>query len=140
MARILVIDDDEAFCGLVSLSLARAGHEVASTDDAATATRHVARGSVDLILLDLTMPKMNGEVFLEVLRTDTVRRSTPVIIVSAAIGSERFKRAEALGIQGAVDKTTLKYPELVRLVDSLLARKSGASGGRPNRGVENGHS
>jgi len=123
MGRILVIDDEPTFCRIVSLELSRAGHEVTSTDDGATAIRLVDRGAVDLILLDLTMPKMNGEVFLEVLRTNARRRSTPVIIVSAAIGSERFKRAEALGIEGAIDKTTLKYPDLVRLVNTFLVDK-----------------
>ena len=123
MGRILVIDDDPTYCRLVSLYLSRAGHEVTSTDDGLMATRLVARGTVDLILLDLSMPKMNGEVFLELLRTDTQRRATPVIVVSAAIGSERFKVAEKLGIQGSVDKTTLKYPELVNLVNSLFAGK-----------------
>ena len=123
MGRVLVIDDDPTYCKVVSVYLSRDGHEVTSTDDGLTATRLVARGTIDLVLLDLNMPKMNGEVFLEVLRTDARRRSTPVIIVSAAIGSERFKHAEALGIQGAVDKTTLDYPELVRLVNSLLAGK-----------------
>ena len=123
MGKVLVIDDDVTYCRLVSTYLARAGHEVTSIDDAANATRLVARGGIDLILLDLTMPKMNGEVFLEVLRTDTLRRATPVIIVSAGIGSEQFKRAEALGIQGAVDKRKLEYPELVRLVNNLLDGK-----------------
>jgi two-component system, chemotaxis family, chemotaxis protein CheY len=123
MGNVLVIDDDPTYCKLVSLHLSRAGHEVTSTDDGATATGLIARGAVDLVLLDLNMPKMNGEVFLEVLRTDARRRSTPVIVVTAAIGSDRFKHAQALGIQGAVDKTTLKYPELIALVNSFLAGK-----------------
>src|SRR4051812_45931334 len=112
MGRVLVIDDDPTYCKLVSLTLSRAGHEVTSSDDGATAIRLVARGTVDLVLLDLNMPKMNGEVFLEVRRPDARRRSPPVIVVTAAIGGEQFKRAEALGIQGSVDKTKLKYPEL----------------------------
>lgn len=122
MGKILVIDDDLTFCRLVSTYLSRAGHEVSSIDDGNAAIRLVTRGGIDLILLDLSMPKMNGEIFLEVLRTDSARRETPVIVVTATIDSDAFRRCEALGIQGAIDKTTLKYPDLVEAVNALLGK------------------
>jgi len=123
MGKILVIDDDPTYCRLVSTYLTRAGYEVTSTDDGEVAIRLVSRGGIDLVLLDLSMPKMNGEIFLEVLRTDKARQSTPVIVVTATIDGDAFRRCEALGIQGAIDKTTLKYPEVVEAVNAFLSNK-----------------
>ena len=120
MGRILVIDDDPTYCKVVSVHLSRAGHEVSSTDDGKTAMGLIARGGIDLVLLDLSMPKMLGPAFLEVLRSDASRRVTPVIIVSANLEGEHFAEARKLGIQGVFDKTTLKYPELIEAIEGLL--------------------
>jgi CheY-like chemotaxis protein len=123
MARILVLDDDRTYCRTVSIYLSRAGHEVTSLDDGLVVMRSVVRHTVDLILLDLSMPKMDGEVFLEVLRSQEEWRWMPVIIVTSTPQGEKFERAKALGIQGAFDKTKLNYFDLLSAIDRVLLQR-----------------
>ena len=125
------MDDDPIFCKRARLTLERGGHEVSTTDSGGDALRSVIRGQVDAILLDLSMPKMDGAVFLEMLRTCGRWSATPVIIVTANVESDQFARVKKLGFAAAFDKTRLDFADLLACADALLA-------GNPCRGNVDG--
>ena len=63
-ARILVIDDEESMCDFMEIMLSREGHEVDKTDSGNKAVELSNQESYDLIIADLMMPEMSGDIWL----------------------------------------------------------------------------
>jgi two-component system nitrate/nitrite response regulator NarL len=103
--RILIVDDHTLFRRGFSLLLQRLypETEIEEASDVATALDVVRRTAVDLVLLDLAMPGMEGFSGLEQLR-DAVP-SAAIVIVSAISDSDRIREALERGARGYVLKT-----------------------------------
>ena len=84
-ARILMVDDDPGIRDVVSDFLGRHGYRVETAADAEEMERALARGPVDLIVLDVMMP---GEDGLAVCRRLTSSESAPPIIMLSAMGED----------------------------------------------------
>lgn len=82
---ILVVDDDRDILDAIEEALQREGYRVVSAGNGAEAIAVLARERIDLILLDLLMPTMNGWEFLDS-RAGDAASTPPLIIVSAAPG------------------------------------------------------
>ncbi len=80
---LLVVDDDPANRELLARRLTRQGFEVLVADGGASALRVLAERAVDLVLLDLVMPGMNGDEVLARLKADPAWREVPVVMLSA---------------------------------------------------------
>lgn len=78
MARILIIDDEELFCGYLSHLVSRMGHEATCTPNLAGGLRAVQGGAFDVVLLDVSLPDGNG---LEVLPRIKTAPSCPEVII-----------------------------------------------------------
>ena len=63
--RVLVVDDEAAICRAVVTYLQRAGYEVTSTQSGDTAINYMKREHVDVLLVDLRIPDMRGDVVFE---------------------------------------------------------------------------
>ncbi|MFQ5893890.1 MAG: PleD family two-component system response regulator [Nitrospinota bacterium] len=83
---ILVVDDLEDNRDLLSQWLERHSYEVVTAASGQEAFERLAAGPIDLILLDIHMPKMDGFEFLRRLRGDEELRWVPVICVTAHFG------------------------------------------------------
>ena len=70
MARILVIDDDDAFRRMLRRTLERAGHSVTEAGDGAQGLKVLRDIAVDLVITDLIMPEMEGIETIRALRHD----------------------------------------------------------------------
>ncbi len=98
MGKVLVTDDEERVLVVVKRSLVNEGHSVATARDGVLALERLVADDIDLVLLDLVMPRCNG---LQVLTTMRERGdSRPVIVLSAV--TEVSARVQALD-SGAVD-------------------------------------
>jgi CheY-like chemotaxis protein len=81
-ALLMVIDDDEDIREIIKLILEMEGYRVTTAEDGFSALRQIsANGPPALILLDLMMPRMEGEQFMKKLRESSLPR-IPVIIMS----------------------------------------------------------
>jgi DNA-binding response OmpR family regulator len=120
-ARILVVDDDEQLRSLLLLVLDGEGYTVLTASDAAGAVREVERGSVDLVVLDISLGPDDGRMVLGKIRE---MGSLPVILISGK--SDTADRVLGLRL-GADDYLTKPFSpvELVARVESVL-RRSGA--------------
>jgi DNA-binding response OmpR family regulator len=81
--KILVVDDEPDVLQIVSQRLVREGFDVAGAIDGEEALSKFSEFDPDLVLLDLTMPKLNGFEVLKQIREKYTDRWRPVIIISA---------------------------------------------------------
>jgi len=94
----MVVDDEERIRTLITRSLASEGHRVVSANDGISALDRLAAEDVDLVLLDLAMPRCNGLSVLSSLRER--QDETPVIVLTGV--TDIAARVQALE-RGAVD-------------------------------------
>jgi DNA-binding response OmpR family regulator len=98
MSKLLVADDEPRVVSLLSRFLVAEGHSVVTAGDGAAALEVLREHDVDLVLLDMVMPRCNGLQVLTELRKDD--KAPPVIVLSAV--NEVAARVQALD-RGAVD-------------------------------------
>jgi DNA-binding response OmpR family regulator len=91
--KILVVDDEPDIVQVVSGRLKREGFEVATAFDGEEALTKFAEFDPDLVLLDLTMPKLNGFEVLKHIREKYTDRWRPVIIISAQTELETLRKS-----------------------------------------------
>lgn len=112
--RILVVDDVPALRRLVGEMLKENGHTVASAGSGEEALALARRMSLDLIILDITMPDMDGYEVCRRLKADENTSAVPVIFISAL--GETFEKVQAFSV-GGIDYITKPFQ-----VDEVLAR------------------
>ena len=78
--KILVIDDDTAVTDLLSVLLRSQGFDVAATNSSSDGLSYIRENELDLIVLDLMMPEMDG---WEVCRSVRTFSQVPIIVLSA---------------------------------------------------------
>ncbi len=118
MARVLVVDDDRTVREVVVSYLRAHEHEVVEVADGEAALDVVRDGPVDLVVLDLMLPGIDG---LEVCRRIRATADTPVVMLTAL--GEETDRVVGLEV-GADDYVTKPFSprELALRVDSVLRR------------------
>ena len=80
MSKVLIIDDDEELCDLVSEYLTVEGFETTAVHDGQTGLDHALSGEYDLAILDVMLPKLNG---FDVLRNLREKSGLPVLMLTA---------------------------------------------------------
>jgi DNA-binding response OmpR family regulator len=93
MDKILIIDDDEELCDLVSEYLGGEGFDVDCVNDGETGLKRALEGDYDMAILDVMLPKMNGVDVLKNLRTTS---TLPILMLTArGDDAERITGLEA---------------------------------------------
>jgi DNA-binding response OmpR family regulator len=118
--RILVVDDEAIVTEVVERYLLREGYQVTIVRDGAAALEAVARDSIDLIVLDLMLPKIDG---LDVCRRIRAESRVPIIMLSAK--NEESDKILGLGL-GADDYLAKPFSprELVARIQAVLRRSA----------------
>lgn len=128
MASVLLIEDDIDLRRLVATALGRSGHQVESAATAMDALQAVSGASIDVIILDLGLPDMDGEDLLRMLRSVT---STPVIVATARGADETVVSTLDAGADDYLVKP-FSVDQLQARVRAVLRRtaEDSAGGGR----------
>ena len=121
MAKILIIEDNQANMKLASLLLHNAGHSVLSAVDAETGLTLARAGQPDLILMDIQLPGMDGLAATALLKQDPATASIPIIALTAMAMKEDQEKTRAAGCDAYIAKP-LRYRELYVAIDALLAK------------------
>lgn len=82
MANILVVDDEKALQELIAAVLQRDGHGVRAVQNGEECLSALGQSTPDLIIMDITMPGMDGYTLMTHLSSDGATRDIPVVIVS----------------------------------------------------------
>lgn len=94
MGVILVVDDEPVTQLMLGLMLQRSNYKVITAVDGQEAMNHLAIEKVDLAIIDVNMPKMDGMTMLQRLRADKRYENLPVIMFTAQ-GQERVREEAA---------------------------------------------
>ncbi len=96
MARILVIDDSAHIRDTLANCLPKLGHDVVHASDGETGLAKADPAWVDLVLLDVELPRMSGLTVCGTLKRDEARRSLPVVMMTGRpTGAVRLQAAKA---------------------------------------------
>jgi PleD family two-component response regulator len=126
--RVLIVDDDLVVLESLRQCLTDAGFEVETRSQPLGTSQWIAQNDVDIVLLDLTMPAMNGADLATFLKKRGLTRRLSVILHSGKNGSELGPTVKLTGALGAIVKTsdTASFlGEFERLVDRHFRMKEG---------------
>ena len=122
MARILLVEDNEISREILSRRLRKAGHDIAEAADGAQCLSAAVRLHPDLILLDMTLPGINGWEAARELRARGETSSIPVIALTAhTLASDRDRAIQA-GCDDFEPKP-VELPRLLQKIEALLSRQ-----------------
>jgi DNA-binding response OmpR family regulator len=118
---ILIIEDDNFLQGLEAKKLKNEGYEALVAANSVEAFKIIdSRIHIDLILLDLLLPEVDGFTILEKIRKGDIIPGIPVIVFSNLSEEKDIKRAKDLGISEFMVKSNFTLDELTEKVKSLI--------------------
>lgn len=125
MAKVLIVEDEKAIVDLIAFNLKREGYEVQEAYDGQQGLEKAQAQDIDLVLLDVMLPYMDG---FEVLRRLRQKSDVPVLMVTA----REEERDKILGLEtGADDYITKPFStkELTARVKANIRRRLTDMGG-----------
>ena len=121
--NILVVEDEPAIQELLALNITQAGHNAMRALSAEHAQELLREAMPDLILLDWMLPGMNGLEFARKLKSDTLTKSIPIIMLTAR--GDEYDKVRGLEV-GADDYVTKPFSprELNARIKAVLRRRA----------------
>lgn len=123
MARILLVEDNEMNRDMLSRRLQRKGYEVEMAVDGKQGVEMARTGGYDLVLMDMSLPEVDGWEATRQLRAAPETEHVPIIALTAhAMAGDREKALEA----GCDDYDTkpIELPRLLGKIEALLAKNA----------------
>jgi len=124
--KLLLVEDNETNRDMLSRRLERKGYQVVLAADGQSGVEMAQSQTPDLILMDMSLPVLDGWEATRRLKADIATRHIPVIALTAhAMSSDRDKALEA----GCDDYDTkpVEMPRLLGKIEALLSRAQGES-------------
>ena len=129
MPTIMVVDDDGNIRAILKYCFERERCTVQAATNGLEALEKVGTQQPDLIILDLTMPEMDGIEFLSLLRNNPQTQRVPVIVLTALGRTPYSDRTRDLGTAGLVTKP-FSLRHLVEEVTEVVEGACVGTGGR----------
>ncbi|MBA2461326.1 MAG: response regulator [Actinobacteria bacterium] len=128
--RVLIVDDDPAVRMLCAANLTRDGFEVIEAEDGQRGLERALAERPDLVLLDISMPVLDGFGLAAELRRDERTKELPVVFLSGETEPASRARAESLGALGFLSKP-FDPVAVSALVARVLGRRAPAEADGP---------
>jgi CheY-like chemotaxis protein len=126
MPKILLVEDNEMNRDMLSRRLVRSGFEVAIAVDGRQGVEMATTEKPDLILMDMSLPVMNGWEATQRVKADPATRAIPVIALTAhAMNDDRDK-----AIAAGCDDFDTKPVDLPRLLEKITSQLNSATPGK----------
>ena len=120
--RILVVDDSSTNIVLLEAILNGQGYNIETAQSVKEAYQIIKKEVVNLILLDLLMPRVSGYDFLKEIKNSESTRDIPVIIVSAVADPENRKKSIELGAVDFIDKP-IDIQNFIERIEAIIKKK-----------------
>ena len=122
MAKILLVEDNELNRDMLSRRLVRHGYDVLVAYDGASGVEMPGTELPDLVLMDMSLPVLDGWEAAQRLKANPETRSIPVIALTAHAMTADRERALAAGCDD-YDTKPIELPRLLEKMQRLLARR-----------------
>ena len=120
MKTILLIEDETVLGEMYKDKFSQAGLKVIWTKQAEDGLKIVKEKNIDLIVLDILLPRENGIFFLEKIKKESKMTSVPVIVFSNYDDPETKNQALALGVKEYLIKTNYTPKQIVDTIKQYL--------------------
>ena len=117
--KILVVDDEESLLKMMLHRLNKSGYEAFGAADGEEALDLARQRTPDLIVLDVFLPKMNGDEVAKILKRDSLLASVPILLISAAVETLE-ERTRSSGADGYLFKP-FETQEFLGMIKEHLA-------------------
>jgi DNA-binding response OmpR family regulator len=118
--NVLVTEDDALLRGILISKFNQSGYAAIGAEDGEIALDIIKKGGIDLIVLDMLMPKKTGLEVLEELHNDSKLSTIPVIIVSNSGQTVEIDKAKALGARDFLIKAVFDPSEVIEKAEKVL--------------------
>ncbi len=115
IGTVLVVDDSPTICRLVKITLEREGYQVITAADGQEGLAKIIAELPDLVLLDITMPRLNGYQLCKSIKTNQKTASIPVIMLSGMDDVADKEMGRKVGSSGYITKP-FEPDELIKIV------------------------
>lgn len=116
---VLVVEDEMSFRQVYTDALEHLGLEVIATADGEEAWSILWSKKIDIVLLDLILPKIDGLALLQLMKAEDITKEIPVV-VSSVIGDEvAIQQAMKLGAHKYLHKGSTSVPEIAHIVKQI---------------------
>lgn len=119
-SKVLIVDDSAVILEAAKLALEDEGHHVITLDNPLAVAVAVRKEQPDLVLIDVNMPAVTGDVVTQIAKQHGVTRRTRVVLYSDISLNELAERARRCGATGFIRKTG-NEAEFVRQVNGFLS-------------------
>lgn len=126
VARVLLIDDDDIAREFLASLLRDAGHEVCELPSPIGATRTILSEGIDIVILDVFMPQMDGDKSAKMLRENPRLAGLAIILVSSCDTAKLTEIATRVRADAVVSKADARF-ELVPTVNRMALRSRNRS-------------
>ena len=127
MKRVLMIDDDSLVSGILKRRFEQSGFAFEVACDGETGLAAIKRNKPDIVLLDLELPKVRGNVVLASIRSQPDLQDLPVIIFSSGNAANVAEELKTLGVFRVLSKINTRPAELIAIVHSAMEYEAEAS-------------
>jgi CheY-like chemotaxis protein len=117
MQKILHIEDNVANQILVERVLQSAGYEVLQASDGHSGIQFAQEGSLDLVLIDMGLPDIDGQTVVTMLKQIPALHNTPMVAITALPPEQALMTAERYGLSGCI----LKPIDIANFPDQIAA-------------------
>jgi len=104
--KLLIVDDDKTTRKLLSLYLKGKGYEVVSAENGLDAIEKLGTESINLVVTDMNMPYMDGIELTKTLRSDSILKDIPIIMVTTEADDDEKEKAFDAGVNDYLVKPT----------------------------------
>ena len=119
--RILVVEPNRAYVGVLAHRLAQSGFRVTAADSGASAIAELYRLPIDLVLAELNMPRMSGAELARAIRGEVQWNDIPVMLITGKSKPAEAVRAYAAGADDVIAKP-FHFEVLVARIERRIAR------------------
>lgn len=121
IAIVDIIEDEQSIAQMYKIKFEAEGYEVFTADNGVHGLELIKHHKPDVVLLDIMMPEMTGDVMLKKLRATEWGKDVKVIVLTNTSQEEAIKKVQALGVSDFVIKAQSTPHQVLEVVKRVLS-------------------